>query len=105
VSFLKDRRKSYGGGWAEITDQDIEQLHHIVYQLIEEKCEFDADGHLPIQVILNDRRKCEPLHYQPVPYEHKAITKEGQEELLRVLLANMQISCNKLKFEMDRRRK
>ena len=42
--FLKDRRKSLNGGWAEITKDDVALLDDIITTLIKAKCEDDADG-------------------------------------------------------------
>ena len=67
-NFLKNRRESYGG-WAEITDQDITDLRGIISLLIEEKCERDSDGDLPIEYILINRIKEYLPYFHPIQYD------------------------------------
>lgn len=55
-AFLLDQRKSEGG-YALVTNQDIQDLHSIVSRLIVEKCERDPDGDLPIDFTIINRRE------------------------------------------------
>ena len=67
--FLKERRSSEsGGGWAAVTDQDIEDLYKLVDMIIDEKCELDGDGDQTIRVRLTNRRKEYMSSFAPVPY-------------------------------------
>lgn len=97
--FLAEKRESSaGGGYAEITDQDTEDLYAIVHALIEKKCEADADGDYPIQVNLVNRRLHEPLHWMPVPYGHK-----DPRGFIEAAMANVQIAVDRMRlvsFEM-----
>jgi hypothetical protein len=68
--FLKERRESKGGGWAAIEPEDIDQLHEILARLVLLRCAEDADGDLPIEWNLIDRRRYEPMHFDAVPYSH-----------------------------------
>lgn len=69
--FLKERRESNGGGWAPVTDEDMELFHAVLYSLIEAKWGADADGDRPMEYKLIDRTQYRPLHYFPIPYGHK----------------------------------
>ena len=69
TKWLANHRQSDGGGWAQITDDDVHDLSSIIRALIEEKCDQDADGDHPIQVILVNRRKFRPMLRTFVPYE------------------------------------
>jgi hypothetical protein len=66
-TFLAERRKSEGG-WAEITNDDIQQLEKIVLSLVKAKCQADPDGDYPIQFRIVNRRTHEHLSFQAVPY-------------------------------------
>ena len=70
-TFLKERRESNGGGWAPVTDEDMEQFHEVIYALIEAKWGADADGDRPMEYKLIDRTRYKSLHYFPIPYGHK----------------------------------
>jgi len=50
--FLAVYRKSSSGlgGFAEITEEDVDQLYDIIGDLIKLKCEADPDGNYPIEV-------------------------------------------------------
>lgn len=69
--FLKERRVSSGGGWAPVTDDDMDLFHEIISGLIEAKWGQDADGDRPMQYKLIDRTKYRPMHYFSVPYGHR----------------------------------
>jgi hypothetical protein len=67
--FLKERRMSMpGGSWAEVTDQDIEDLYNLIDIIIDAKCQKDCDGDQTIQVRLVNRRKEYMPSFVPVPY-------------------------------------
>ena len=55
--FLAVRRKSSGGGWAEVNDGDMLALKNIIEELIKAKFQADADGDYPIQFALVNRRE------------------------------------------------
>lgn len=63
--FLSERRGSEYGGWAEITKQDMTDLSLIIKGLIRLKCEDDADGDVPIEFALCNRRE---NHFAIDPY-------------------------------------
>lgn len=69
--FLAERRESTdGGGWAQITDDDLRALHDVLECLVEMKCEGDADGDRPIEWDLTNRRTHHRMRYRPIPYFH-----------------------------------
>jgi len=76
--FLKERRESDGGGWAPVTEEDMDLLHAVIYSLIEAKWGADADGDRPMQYQLIDRTKYWPSHYFPIPYGHKTGKREEE---------------------------
>jgi len=104
--FLEDHRESLGGGWAEITPEDINDLYEIIRELIDLKCDKDADGDFPIQVKIVNRRTHEHLHYDAVPYrEQRTEDNEVEREvpfmdMLRVLMMNLNMASNRLDTEV-----
>lgn len=75
--FLKERRHSTGG-WAPVTDEDMDQLHTVIHTLIAAKWGADPDGDRPINYILIDRTKYRPMHFVPLPYGRKAGKREEE---------------------------
>lgn len=70
-AFLKEHRKS-AGGYAPVTEKDLEQLQQLFDQLQQHKFERDPDGDFPLRFLVIDRTKYEAFHYAPVPHlEHK----------------------------------
>jgi hypothetical protein len=92
--FLEQRRLS-SGGWAEITSQDVVDLKHLISDVIEAKCEADPDGDRPINVIVVDRTRFEPMHFFPVEYDDDK-TKEEKQEILNRHLANLSIAMSRV---------
>jgi hypothetical protein len=76
-TFLKERRES-DGGWAPVTDEDMEQFHAVIYALIEAKWGADPDGDRPIDYILIDRTKYRPMDFFPLPYGHRTGKREEE---------------------------
>ena len=104
-SFLEDRRESFGGGWAQITPEDVDQLREIIRWLIELKCDRDADGDLPIECKLVNRRTHERLHYYPIPYREQR-NDDGnvghtytRMELMHLMLSNLSHASDRLTTE------
>lgn len=71
--FLIERRLSKGGGYAEVTDKDIQDLYEIIEDLVDLKCDRDGSWELPIEVQLINRRTHQRSHYEAVPYSHQDI--------------------------------
>lgn len=94
--WLAERRKSEGGGWAAITDADINGLYEIIYSLVEAKCQKDADGDTPIQVKIIDRTRYESMHYRPIPYIHEAKTDDQQQDILLTLVGNLSTATDRV---------
>lgn len=80
TAFLKDKRKSKSGGWAEVTDSDIADLSDIINDIIGLKFERDCDGDLPVEYCLVDRNKYYNIPYVYVPYERDGDTVNGNFE-------------------------
>lgn len=102
-SFLEDHRES-DGGYAKITPEDIQELHEIVRELIELKCDKDPDGDLPIEFEIVNRRTHESMQYAPVPYRNGE-DGDGDPtpfmEMLRTLVLNMNISTSRVDNEFS----
>lgn len=105
--FLTDRRMS-DGGWAPVTERDLEQLYTIMMRIIEMKWGPDPDGDRPINWKIIDRTRFWPMHYVPVPYEHKAKDDLALEHLFAVAtnanIANEELSTA-LRVLQDKLRK
>jgi hypothetical protein len=69
--FLAERRES-DGGYAPVTESDLNKLYAIISRLVRMKWGMDPDGDRPIEWKLIDRTRFERMHYVPIPYEHKA---------------------------------
>lgn len=67
-TFLKERRES-DGGWAPVTEKDIDQLHEILGTLLTAKWGEDPDGDLPISVRVVDRTREHVPFFFPIPYD------------------------------------
>lgn len=66
--FLAERRLE-DGGWAEVKQEDIEQLSEIIWELINLKFEKDVDGDLPVNFRLANRNIERFLYPVKVPYQ------------------------------------
>jgi len=99
--FLKDRRES-DGGFAKITQGDINLLYEIVELLVERKCERDPDGDMPIEFEIVNRRTHEPMHYGPVPYRDGTEDRDSVPfiEMVQVLQMNLNIAASRLDTEL-----
>ncbi len=99
--FLEDRRESHHGGWAKITPEDVTLLREIVHELIELKCELDADGDLPIEVHLVNRRTHERIHHSAPPYKEQEDYEISHSDLMRVLTGNLMSAASRLDTEVQ----
>ena len=100
--FLENHRESHRGGWAKITPADVSQLREIVHELIELKCDKDADGDLPIEVHLVNRRTHERMHYRPYPYPAFDRPDEYSfHDRLRILVGNLHTATTRLDTEVQ----
>jgi len=93
--FLAERRESDAGGWAPVTLADIERLHIILNKIIRMKWGADPDGDRPINWQLIDRTKFEPMHYDPVPYEHQ-VEGAAKFERLGIVMRNARLANSEL---------
>lgn len=83
--FLAERRVS-DGGWAPVTERDLEQLCAIIDRIIRAKWGKDSDGDLPVEWWLIDRTRFQRMHYAPVPYGDEAKDELALERLNLVLM-------------------
>ena len=97
--FLTDRRMG-DGGWAPVTERDLNQLCAIIDWLIKMKWETDPDGDFPINWKVIDRTRFEPMHYHPVPYEHKARDDAALADRLSTVLTNADIATHALSMSL-----
>lgn len=95
ADFLAERRKS-DGGFAPVTEQDLNQLCSIMEKLTGMKWGRDADGDLPIDWEIIDRTRFERMHFQPVPYQHKAQNELAANEHLNAVVLNARIANDEL---------
>jgi len=107
-AFLKDHRECGGGnGWALITNDDLSKLRAIIYELLERKCDLDADGDLPVQVKLINRRLFEPMHSHEIPYrehwdeDHENYVRVNPGERLRLMAGNVRTAADRLDTEIQ----
>lgn len=104
--FLEDHRESHRGGWAKITPEDVTLLWEIVHELVELKCDADADGDYPVEVHLVNRRTHERMHYSPIPYreQHKddgSVEIIPFQDMLRVLTGHVSMAASRLDTEVQ----
>jgi len=95
-AFLKKKSESQNGGFAKVSEGEIEDLYKIIRCILELKYEKDASGDIPVDFRLVDRTKFERLHYIPVPYEHKAKNDDERMDILSVLNLNLSIASREL---------
>jgi hypothetical protein len=94
--FLANHRHS-NGGWAEITEEDIDGLRSIINALVSRKCDKDPDGDYPIEVKIINRRTTNRLSFYPLPYYWVANTTDYDMDLAeRFALENIKIACDEL---------
>ena len=74
-----------GGGWAPATYDEMHKLYDILTDIIAAKYERDADGDLPIEVILVNRCKTYSLNYDPLEYLHCGDEAPSLKEIHEVL--------------------
>jgi len=90
ADFLAEHREGDGGGgWAEITPDDVDKLRGILNLLIELKCDKDADGDYPIEARLINRRVNERLSYWALPYREQGGEVVLFEDMMRIALLNL----------------
>ncbi len=98
--FLDDYRQS-DGGWAQISPKDMELLGDIIYELIDLKCDRDADGDWPIEFRLVNRRTHERLHYHAVPYREQKDRVIPFAEFMQILSGNLHQAAGRLDTEVE----
>lgn len=102
-AFLATRSRG-DGGWAPVSERDLEDLYGIMNLVLETKYEQDVDGDLPVQYQLVDRTRCEPMHFMPVPYSHNAETEEQIMSNLDTHLVNLEIATSAVRNASHLRR-
>ena len=102
--FLKERRQSERGGWAQVVPADLEQLAEIIHSLIDLKCEMDADGDVPIRFRLINRLETRNLIYDPVPYFGIPGHYDGYKLAEQVINRNLRIAVDDWSCFDDHRR-
>jgi hypothetical protein len=103
--FLEDHREcTAGGGYAQITSEDIGLLYDIVRKLVDLKCDKDADGDLPVECKLINRRTHEPFHYMAVPHRSHFPNDELEvipfTDMLQILLLNLSLASDRVNNEI-----
>ena len=78
------------GAWPEkISDGKIDALWDDITEVLDKHFDRDSDGDYPVNIHLVDRTEYGPLHYQPVPYDHKDTP---IEQCLELALLNLHIA-------------
>lgn len=75
--------------WSKPLGEELFKFIDEVHEMACRRFGVDADGDKPVQLHFIDRTIYEPLHYEPVPYDHQAKTQEDLDEIERVLLNNL----------------
>lgn len=73
-----------------IDDEKMEKIFELCELAAEQVLGDEWDDMIDIKLI--DRTEFEPLHYQPVPYPHKAVSDEAMEKVLEAELLNLKIA-------------
>ena len=86
----------------DLVDQNkLSEFHDKVYAMARKEFGTDDEGKInKVSVILVDRSRYWPMHYFPVPYDHKAKTEEDKELILDRLLTNMKIATEALDIHL-----
>lgn len=95
--FLNVRVESRRGGWAEVSDKDMDDLESIIDGLIDLKCDLDADGDSTIRFQLINRRKTQSLSYRPLPYYWTMDTAKEMKPARELALYNLNIAMGDFK--------
>jgi len=90
--FLENPRMSEDGGYAPVSDEDLDDLGRLFRLIVSTKFERDAVGDLPVEIVVVNRHKYESPEFVRVPYHHKA----GWKAYFRAAFANMRIASRKL---------
>ncbi len=100
--FLEPRSESDGGGWAPVSEDDIENLYDIAERLEELKYGADADGDRPIQYNFVDRTKYYSSSYRHIPYiVHPSEGGDNLEDVLNHALTNLSIAMEAVRIPSD----
>lgn len=65
--YVGEHRESEFGGYANITQGDVNELYDIVWDIIHLKCDPDPDGDYPFSFALCDRRKFQMQSFPYIP--------------------------------------
>lgn len=96
-SFISTRSQS-NGGYAPVSNKDLQDLSSILHSLIEAKYEEDPDGDLPISYQLTDRTKYQTSPFSPMPHIHRL---GDDANALRSALRSAQTNVNIARDNFD----
>lgn len=84
---------------------DLEKLRAFqdkIYKMARQEFGTDDEGKInKVSIICVDRSRYWPMHWFPVPYDHKAKTEEDLETILRALLTNVSIAADEMRIHLD----
>jgi hypothetical protein len=84
-----------GNGSNKLLDEKkVHAFADIVYRLAKKKFGTDEDGDPFIEVKIIDRTRCERMHYEPIPYDHKLETQEEWDWYERMLFLNLKLASD-----------
>ena len=92
---LAEPRKT-DSGWAEVTTEDMDQLHELFQAIIEAKFEPDADGDSSIEFFITNRNTHQRMHFRPLPYPSENRGLDGAMRILNAASLNMSLASNQL---------
>lgn len=82
--------------WDEVTDDEITAFYNAVERLKSRMLPKDCDRHYPVQVIIVDRRHYLPMHWRPVPYDHKE-----PEQHFEITLHNLTLATDRMNLALQ----
>ena len=76
-------------GWDVPIEKQLDKFRDRLHSQIKKEFGIDAYGDPPVDVILIDRTKYEPMHWWAVPYDHLAKTQEELDEIEKMVFFNL----------------
>ena len=97
---LSERVNTDNGSWAKPSEDDMDLLWGVVYEILEQKFELDCDGDLPITPFLLDRTRYQPLLFVNIPYTNRDSTKKERALAMEMYSMLVNTYANRLDNEL-----
>jgi hypothetical protein len=101
---VKPAQRWYVSRCYKLPGEVVKELREKLTALAEEILGRDGDGDLPVQLIIVDRTRYEPLYYDPIRYEEQCKTGADRDDRLDYLVMNAQLAQESLSREFRIRR-